>query len=86
MYCQGCGKEVPEDGAICLGCGRELKKTVKPWSTAMVVIYCILAVIIPFVGIVAGIIGTTKEQRRTQGIVILAASVLGIFFWGFIMG
>lgn len=30
MYCQYCGKEIPDDAVICVGCGRQIKPLADP--------------------------------------------------------
>jgi len=84
MYCQHCGKEIPDDAVICIGCGRAVKplpKLVsgKKWSGGVLALLIIGAIFIPFVGIVAGIVGLTQEAKRVQGVILL---VIGIFMPG----
>lgn len=84
MYCQHCGKEIPDDAVICIGCGRAVKPlpkllSGKKWSGGVLALLIIGAIFIPFLGIVAGIVGLTQEAKRVQGIILL---VLGIFMPG----
>ena len=78
MFCNSCGKEIADDAVVCVGCGRstKLKSEGEAWSALTVVLLAIGTVIIPFIGLIAGIIGLTKEPKRAQGAGLLALGVI----------
>ena len=86
MYCQHCGKEIPDDAVVCIGCGRAVKPlpqqvAAKKWSGGMLALLIILTIFIPLVGIIAGIVGLTKEEKRGQGGLLLGLGIFMVFFW-----
>lgn len=86
MFCKNCGKEVLEKAVVCLSCGGIVnevflvspkeKDNYQEWSLSAFIGYLILGVLLPFVGFIIGIVGITKEAKRTQGIYILVASIV----------
>jgi predicted nucleic acid-binding Zn ribbon protein len=78
MFCNSCGKEIPDDAVVCVGCGRSTKRKSEgeAWSALIVILLAIGTLVIPFIGLVAGIIGLTKEPKRAQGAGLLALGVI----------
>lgn len=85
MYCPHCGKEIADDAVVCVGCGREIKAIGKPadkkWSGGILALLIILTIFIPLVGIIAGIVGLTKEAKRSQGGILLGLGILMLIIW-----
>lgn len=86
-YCPFCGKEIIEDAVVCIYCGRQIKplkqsKTNMKWSNIIMAILVILAIIIPFVGIITGIIGLTQNEKHGQGLTLLIIGIISFLIWG----
>lgn len=82
-FCQSCGGEVKDNAVVCVNCGCAIKKIVtgEPWSTGGLIALMIATVIIPFIGIGAGIYGLTKEEKRSQGGWLLGVSIVAMILW-----
>jgi hypothetical protein len=84
MFCSHCGKEIPNDAVICVGCGRAVKPIQiigNKWSGGMMAFLIIATILIPLVGIIAGIIGLTQDAKRGQGGLLLAVGIIMFVFW-----
>lgn len=102
MFCSSCGKEIADDAVVCIGCGRAVNKNIsaitksdsEPWSGGIYSLIIIGTLLIPYagslLGLIFGIIGISKEPKRTQGfiliILVLVNILLSIFMWGAILG
>jgi hypothetical protein len=71
-------KEIADDAVVCVGCGRSTKPESggEAWSAIIVILMAVGTLIIPLIGIIAGIIGLTKEPKRAQGAGLLALGVI----------
>jgi len=82
MFCNNCGKEISNDAPMCVHCGHPIKpmKSLieRKWGTGAMVGLVIGSVIIPFFGIVFGIIGLTKEEKKGQGAALLVIGIITI--------
>jgi len=76
MFCSNCGKEVSDAAVICLGCGSKVKRDAPKWSTTAMVVFTILTVIVPLIGIIYGIYGFTSSERRDQGAVLFVIGIV----------
>ena len=79
MFCSGCGKEIPDDAVICIGCGRAVKPVKAPeekWTTGVMVALVIGSILIPLIGIISGVIGLTKDVNKNQGAILLTIGIL----------
>lgn len=100
MFCPGCGNEVADDAVICVKCGRQIGKGGKgqtgdeKWNTGVFVALILVTLLIPYVGglvgLIFGIIGLTKPEKKKQGLTLLLIAVggfiLSIAFWGTVVG
>ena len=85
MFCPKCGKEIADDAVVCIGCGRTIqlsakseKESEKPWGTGKMVLLGIFSFLFPVIGIVGGIYGLVRTEKRKQGATLLILAVLGI--------
>lgn len=79
MFCMGCGKEIPDDAVVCVGCGRPvkpLKGSDGKWGTGAMIGLVVGSIVIPLIGIIFGIIGLAKEEKRGQGATLLIISLV----------
>lgn len=79
MFCNRCGKEIADDAVVCVGCGRAVKPVVpvgEKWSTGVMVALVIGTILIPLIGIVFGIIGLNKEEKKGQGTALLTLGII----------
>lgn len=90
MFCQSCGAQNDQSGAFCGRCGRSLVAMNAPsyssapvapmasgWNGFVMTFAIILALLIPIIGLVAGVIGLTRAETRGQGGIIMAVAALG---------
>lgn len=59
---------------------KPLKTSGVKWSTAAMVAFMIGSIIIPLIGIAFGIIGLTKDEKRAQGLILLAIGITMIIY------
>jgi hypothetical protein len=85
-FCAACGNEVLDTAVVCVKCGSAISG--KPavvsgdkWSQGTMIGLIIGTMIIPFIGIVAGIVGLCKEPKRIQGGILLGAGVFMMLVW-----
>jgi len=79
MFCNSCGKEIVDEAVVCVGCGcavKPVKATGEKWSTGTMVALVIGSILIPLIGIIFGIIGLNKEEKKGQGGLLLAIGIL----------
>ncbi|MDA8807244.1 zinc-ribbon domain-containing protein [Opitutales bacterium] len=79
MFCSSCGKQIADDAVVCVGCGRSTRKASgsgEAWGVGLMIIMVIGTLIIPFIGLVAGVIDLTKEPKRAQGAGLLALGAI----------
>ena len=81
IFCPQCGTELPGDAFFCSECGKAVKPLMREvsdekWGGGTMALLIIGTILIPLVGIVAGIYGLRKEAKRRQGGLLLG---LGIF-------
>lgn len=84
MFCNSCGKEIADDAVICIGCGRAVKPVKasgEKWGTGAMVALVIGSIIIPLIGIIFGIIGLTKEEKREQGVTLLVIGIIMVIVY-----
>jgi hypothetical protein len=84
MYCIHCGGKFSDDNAlICTACGR---KSIIPrkWGIASVIGIIIGSMFIPLLGIIFGIYGMSKEEKKSQGTFIFIFSIIMFLFHVFI--
>jgi uncharacterized OB-fold protein len=86
-FCKACGNEVVDSAVVCVKCGSSVAKEskVEAWSTGKMWGYSVLSFLIPLIGIIFGIIGLTKEERRMQGGILMVVSIFALGFWSAIM-
>ena len=77
MFCSHCGKEIDDAAVVCVGCGCAVEPANEKWSTGAMVALVIGTLIIPLVGLIAGIIGLTKNgKKKTQGGILLGLAII----------
>ena len=83
MYCPKCGKEIPDDAVVCIGCGRSVatqaaSAEVDPATARAVREFADKKVAAGVCGILLGSLGVHKFilGLTTQGIVMLLLSLL----------
>lgn len=81
MFCKECGKEVLETAVVCVGCGSSLGKSVKTgdfakWSGGKLFAIAFATILMPIVGIIAGIMGLCTVENRTAGACVLIEAVV----------
>lgn len=76
MFCKYCGKEIPCDAYICTGCGRKTENCDK-WDNYGCLVT--LAIFIPIVGVIAGIVGLAKGKAGS-GFLLGISIVFWVFF------
>ena len=54
------------------------------WGTAMFTLLIIGAVVIPIVGLIAGVVGLATRGKRSQGLALIVAAIVGLLMWGLI--
>ncbi|HPF17593.1 MAG TPA: tetratricopeptide repeat protein [Thermotogota bacterium] len=95
VYCRYCGEEIFEDAVVCPHCGRQVapfknnkeveELTASPWATSNMIGLIVGTIILPFIGLIAGIYGLIKPGKVKQGFVLLiiAVFVSVIYYWLF---
>ncbi len=81
MFCTKCGKEILDMAAVCVGCGCPVKSTKVPegkWSSGAMVALVIGSVLMPLIGIVFGVIGLNRIEKKQQGKLLLGIALLTI--------
>ena len=53
----------------------------RPWSAGWLAALIVATVILPIVGVVAGIVGLTKKSKRAQGGILLAVAIVAFLGW-----
>lgn len=79
MFCNSCGKEIADDAVVCIGCGRPvkpLKSSGEKWGTGSMIGLVVGSIVIPLIGIIFGIIGLTKEEKKGQGAALLTIGII----------
>lgn len=80
-YCPNCGNQALAQAVICVKCGYSFPEYYKPlsnksaWSGLSMFLLIVGTLLIPFFGIIMGVVSLSTPTRRTQGISLL---VLGI--------
>jgi hypothetical protein len=96
MFCEKCGKEMPDDAAVCTGCGRSVQLTssampqkdrsVKRASLGLLLGVLIGGFIVVFVGFILFLIGVNSYSYNAGVYVISGLALLFIGFAGIIFG
>lgn len=95
MYCRYCGKKLKEDAVICTGCRRPVESsgdavaTAKgeSWTFPMMAGLIVATLVLPFIGVIFGLIGLRNESRKVQGAILLTVAVFfGLFWLAIILG
>lgn len=97
MYCNHCGKKIPNDAVVCTKCGRQVKplnkqkseekKPVNPWKTTEINLLCFGSILMPLLGYGAGIYGIIKNDgKKGQGWLLVALAVISTIFWIALLG
>ncbi len=77
MYCLFCGKEVDDRAIRCLECGRQIRASIpdtRCWSAGEMICFIIGSLLIPFSGIIFGMMNMKVPLRRTQAMVLIVIS------------
>lgn len=91
-YCSKCGKEIMDEAIVCPGCGcavagnpaTQFSHQKSPWqSETPTLANCAVAfaILMPFVGIILGIIGTLKYQDEALKNRCVRAIIGGAFMF-----
>ena len=78
MYCKNCGKCVSDEATECVYCGQPFAR---PWSAITMVAWTVAAIWMPMLGIIAGVYGIAKDEKRRQGIFLLFFSLAAVLFY-----
>ena len=77
-FCTNCGKEVNNESNICLNCGVLVKTEISYTEiNDYFIVQCILALLIPVVGLIAFVVGLVKKKYK-WGSILLGMSALGL--------
>ena len=90
--CTGCGRQIPVEYNVCPHCGRpqniqygpQPSQQIEPVGSLLTVLLYIASLIIPFFGIIVGIIwlgAGADAERRNIGKMCLLLGVLCIVLW-----
>ncbi len=81
MFCKKCGKEIMNEAVICpnCGCSTDVKDTSE--NVTLAALSIVLAVLVPIVGLVLGIVGTAKYRNEKYRNGCIIAIVLSIISW-----
>ncbi len=80
-YCPNCGHQALAKAVICIKCGYSFPEFYKPrsinsaWTGLAMFLLIAGTILIPFFGIIMGVVSLSNPARRSQGISLL---VLGI--------
>ena len=87
MYCRFCGKEIPNEAVICLGCGSKVKNSPASAthdSSFSAIIFGILGIVLAWIFALAGhilsiigIVAGIKEYKNNNIVSGLAVSIMG---------
>lgn len=94
MFCRYCGKEIPDEAVVCVGCGRPVQPVKPPppipsddkWSGGAMTGLVIGSIFIPLLGIILGVIYMSNSQtapdrkKQAKTLLIVACSVMGAWF------
>lgn len=57
----------------------------KSWSPATFVLCVFLAICLPVVGLLIGLVGLTKKETRSNGLEILIVSIICFIIWAYVV-
>lgn len=95
MYCRYCGKKLKDGAVICTGCRRPVETTGEmataakgePWSFPMMAGLIVATLVLPFIGVIVGLVGLRNDARKVQGAILLTVAVFfGLFWLAIILG
>lgn len=87
MFCNKCGASIHEEAVICTKCGCQVTNTaIKQWHINTVVGLYIISIVIPIIGVIAGIIGCFNLKNRPAGAGMIAVSLIAWVFWAHYWG
>lgn len=78
MFCSNCGNEMDDEAIVCVSCGRSTKsmKRTEKWTTGAMSCFIVATVIIPIVGLVAGVCSLFYPEKREQGGILLIVGIV----------
>lgn len=80
-FCSSCGSEVNPKASICVNCG---VKQVVGWSQGTKTFLFLMALFMPIVGGIAGIVGLFNDANRSYSIGLLFISFFAWLAWTFV--
>ncbi len=91
MFCEKCGKDIPDDAVICVGCGNTIKpistvpkpdRSVKPASLGLLLGALIGSGVVAFIAfiLIAVGAGSYNDGLVVLGVVLMILSVAGLIF------
>lgn len=84
MICKNCGNEIDINQKVCPKCGELLEKRVKktkdkkPKEINGTIVYCIIGLIFPIIGIIVYIMSSKKDAIKSKSLLI--SSIIGLIF------
>jgi uncharacterized membrane protein YvbJ len=88
-YCRNCGSELGEDDKFCKECGenQDVKVVEKvvvektPEKPPVGAVWFIIGILIPLVGIIAGLIFASQNRKNAGVLILVSILVWGIIFF-----
>lgn len=87
MFCSSCGKQLSDQAIMCPGCGAPTqlydgKLTV---GTGTIVAAYLLSVLLPVLGLIAGVYLWAGKKQVTHGAACVIISVIFSILWAFLL-
>ena len=82
MFCKDCGKQVNVNASVCLSCGSAV---VKGWSDNTFHALMIGTILIPLIGLIAGVVGLLTGNTN-RGCILLVTGLCSWFVSMIIIG
>ena len=88
-HCESCGKELSDKAVVCPFCGDATNRffaLAKPYSyekMGLAIASLICSVIIPFIGLILGIVGVCKYETDRPKLISVMSIPISLLAWAF---
>lgn len=87
MYCKHCGTELEDNSKFCPECGKiqetnglvKNEVNVETKKDSVNVLWFIIAILLPIIGVLAGLIFIAQKKKNAVALLVLSIVVWGLF-------